>query len=147
MITIYVSNAKCKIVGIDDERVISELDKIMSYSVQSYQFMRQNTGWDGRYRLFNKKSGVFPVGLLFIVEKVLKIEKMLYQVIDQRNPVTASNPLGIDQNTVFAPRDYQIAAVDAAIKAGSGVLRAATGAGKSLIIAMIAGHYNVKSIL
>jgi superfamily II DNA or RNA helicase len=147
MITIYVGNAKCKMVGLSDERIIAELDKLMSYSVQSYQFMRQNTGWDGRYRLFNKKSGLFPVGLLSIAESILKVQKLPYQIQDTRSAVTATKSLSIDPNSVFIPRDYQVAAVDAAIKAGSGVLRAATGAGKSLIIAMIAGHYNVKSII
>lgn len=147
MITIYVGNAKCKMVGLRDDRLIRELDRHLSYTVQSYQFMRQNTGWDGRYRLFNKKSGVFPVGLLSMAESILKIQKVPYKIVDSRTDVKCGEPIGIDPNSVFIPRDYQIAAVEAAIKAGSGILRAATGAGKSLIIAMIAGHYNVKSVI
>lgn len=146
MVTIYVGNAKCKMVGLKDDRVIRELDRHLSYSVQSYQFMPKS-GWDGRYRLFNKKSGVFPVGLLSMAESILKVQKVPYKVIDKRPPITCGEPIGIDPNSVFIPRDYQQAAVDAAIKAGSGILRAATGAGKSLIISMIAGHYNVKSII
>jgi len=147
MITIYVGNAKCKMVGLKDDRLMRELDRHLSYTVQSYQFMRNQTGWDGRYRLFNKKSGVFPVGLLQMTESILKVNKTPYKVVDQRTSVTCGEPIGIDPNSVFVPRDYQIAAVNAAIKAGSGILRAATGAGKSLIISMIAGHYNVKSII
>lgn len=127
MITIYVANAKCKIIGLSDEGVIKELDKVMSYTVQSYQFMRNSTGWDGRYRLFNKKTHTFPVGLLTLAKNVLKSKSFKYEVKDNRPIVTKTKSIDIDPNSIFVPRDYQIAAVNAATKAGSGILRAATG--------------------
>jgi len=72
MVTIYIENTKCKLNGLNDDKIANEIDNLLSYNVQSYQFMRKQTGWDGRYRLFNKKSGVFPVGLLTMLENVLK---------------------------------------------------------------------------
>jgi len=127
MLTIYVNNSKCQLTGLSDGKVLRELDKHLSYMVQSYQFMKKHTGWDGRYRLFNKRNGVFPIGMLHVVENILKVNKYKYKIVDQRDPLQYGSSIAIDPSSVFIPRDYQISAVEAAIKAESGILRAATG--------------------
>lgn len=122
MVTLYIENARCKVEGLKDERIIRELDKHLSYTVQSYQFMKYSKpGWDGRYRLFNKRSGYYPVGLTQMVENILKANRVRYQVIDNRDSITYGKSLGVAPGSVFVARDYQKAAVNAAIKAGSGI--------------------------
>src|SRR5690606_11050871 len=45
------------------------------------------------------------------------------------------------------PRDYQIKAVEAAVKAGSGIIQEATGAGKTLLLTLLLAKYNCKTVI
>lgn len=125
MITIELSNTEAILKGLDDKKILKEIDFLLSYQVQGFQFMSVRNNWDGRYRLF-KRSGKFPIGMLPTVEEVLSKNQLEYQVIDRRG-VVAGQELPLRDGTFYVPRYYQVNACEAAIKAGSGIIQAATG--------------------
>tara|TARA_B100000579_G_C22836474_1_gene859098 strand:- start:657 stop:2021 length:1365 start_codon:yes stop_codon:yes gene_type:complete len=102
-------------------------------------------GWDGVVRLFRNNS--FPVGLLPAVKSVLEKNSAEFTINDCRQAISYGRPLDIDENSFFKPRDYQLKALEAAKKSGSGIIKIATGGGKTGVIAMIAGNYNVDTVI
>jgi superfamily II DNA or RNA helicase len=70
-----------------------------------------------------------------------------FDLIDNRLNLAYGVPLKIDESSGFIPRDYQQEIVDAAWNSGGGIVRAATGSGKTLCIAMIAAKYNVRTVI
>lgn len=145
MITLELHNTEAILRGLDDKKVIKEIDYLLSYQIQGFQFMSVNNNWDGRYRLF-KKSGKFPIGMVPTVEQILQKRKLPYSINDKRE-FESYDELLLRPETFYVPRDYQVEACNAAIKAGSGILQAATGAGKTLIISMILAKYNCNTVV
>jgi len=155
MLTLKIYNTFVKIDGQLNISLIEKLDLSLSYSHPGYQFMSggrggyglsgKTGGWDGRVRLFNQ-SQKFPVGLLARVLRILDEEKVSYNVEDHRPILKYGKPMNLDTSR-FEIRDYQRAALDAAKKHGSGIIRVATGGGKSLIIASLAAQYNIPTVI
>lgn len=146
-IELVVNNTSVKIKGAVPQNVIVILDAYMSYVHQGQQFMvrKNGYGWDGRVRLLKNNS--FPVGLLHGCEKVFKNNNIEYKVTDGRGFVKNPKSLEISKDSDFKPRHYQTAALKAAIKNKYGVVKAATGSGKTATIAMISGHYNADTVI
>jgi superfamily II DNA or RNA helicase len=155
MIILKVFNTYVKMEGQLSLGVITRLDNELSYSHPGYQFMSggrggyglsgKTGGWDGRVRLLGQNQK-FPVGLLSRVRDVLDEEKISYEVEDHRPILRYGTPLPLNTSR-FEIRDYQQAALNAARKYGSGIIRVATGGGKSLIIASIAAQYNIPTVI
>lgn len=125
MIKLELYNTEAYLKGLEDKKILKEIDFLLSYQVQGFQFMSVNNHWDGRHRLF-KKSGKFPIGMLPTVEEILRKNKISYQTLDKRDQIV-SQELPFRKETYYTPRPYQISAVEAAVKAGGGILQAATG--------------------
>lgn len=96
--------------------------------------------WDGKESQFKEDGSTY----LFMLPLVLPIvEQYGYEVdlIDKRKPVDYQ-PREIDQGilreyTGYDLRDYQVAAVNEALKAEKGIVNVATGGGKTFICAAI----------
>lgn len=146
MVTIIIGNTKCKLMNLTDSKIIKEFDSKMSYMVQGYNFMNKHNNWDGRHRLFTKNH-YFPIGLLSLAESILKKNQCSYQLQDNRDILVYGEPQQIDPESGFDPRDYQLDVVNKAWKKGGGIIKVATGGGKSLIIAMLAARFNIKTII
>ncbi|MAG28035.1 hypothetical protein CMI47_21115 [Candidatus Pacearchaeota archaeon] len=155
MIRIIIDNVNCKIDGPLDSSTFSKLDKMMSYDHPGYMFMKGGKGgyglsgkyggWDGKVRLLSKTMR-FPIGLLSIAEEMLKDNNIIYEVIDTRPKLKYGKPILL-KNDDFKLRPYQKKVVKAAKNAGSGIIKVATGGGKSLIIASIAAKYNIPTVI
>ena len=147
MVTIKITNTKCQIIGQLDPKVIKILDYELSYQLAGYEHAtnagRIYSGWDGRVRLMDKKMQ-FPVGLLKRAGKLLIEEGVEVQVQDLRTS-PKGDPLPLDKK--FKPRDYQVEVVDIAEKKGSGIIRMCTGSGKTSVISMLAGRFNVNTVI
>lgn len=147
MIIITVENSKCSISGEINKDTLKALDDQLSYELAGYSYAQTSGriygGWDGRVRLLSKTK-TFPVGLLkrscFILDKL----KQEYQVNDLRKNLK-NNPLML--NPKFKPRDYQLEVTNLAEKKESGIIRMCTGSGKTSVIAMIAGRFNVRTVI
>lgn len=146
MVKIIIGNTKCRILGLEDEKVIKAIDKELSYQIQGFQFMSRNNNWDGRYRLLDKKM-CFPIGLLQKVKNVCKDHQVALEFQDNRESVAYGTPLILDPNSGFKPREYQIDAVKKSWDVGSGIIKLPTGSGKTLVVALIAGRFNVKTVI
>ncbi len=147
MVKIIVNNHKCSISGLPDMAIYKELDIMMSYENPGFEFAKTKNPrlqtWDGRVRLFDKKT--FPVGLLKMVTGLLDKKNERYTVEDLRDHSQGEELKIIDPK--FRARDYQEEVVRVALEQKSGVIRMCTGSGKTSVIAMIAAKFNVKTIV
>ncbi len=149
MITLRATNTRCQIIGQLDQKTVKILDYELSYQLAGYDYAagagRIYSGWDGRVRLMDKKLQI-PIGLLRRAGKIIKDEGYDVEVDDQRES-PRGKPLFVIESSGFSPRDYQTEVVDIAEKKGSGIMRMCTGSGKTSVIAMLAGRFNVKTMI
>lgn len=93
------------------------------------------TSWDGKVKLFHASKNMFYTGMLTPIVRILKANNIPIQTIDQRGRPEANDP---EMKLVLPPgkteRPYQNTTVDIAYNAGRGIIQAATGSGKTLII-------------
>ena len=87
--------------------------------------------WDGYVHLYD---GRFPIGLLSEVETLLTLQDAPYEVIDKR---TSRFVKPIHLRARFTPRDYQVEAVDRALRFRRGVIALPCGGGKTLTALML----------
>ena len=150
---IFVDNVSCKLSGAPPKGLVDRLDKLMSYDHPAYAFMaggrygnkKGAIGWDGRVRLFTD-SLKFPIGLLSMAKKVLQEESIEYEIIDQRPKLSYGPKVNMVPGK-YVLRDYQEGAVNAAKKHGSGIIKVATGGGKTLIISALCAEFNVPTVV
>jgi superfamily II DNA or RNA helicase len=147
MIFIEINNTKAKLTGNIPKAVYKEIDLQCSYIHQGAKFISKygKTGWDGVVRLF--KYNAIPTGLVPRVLGIIKKSNTPYKIKDLRTKVNYGDQLEIDPNCFFKPREYQTKAVERCIKRGSGVVKIATGGGKTGTLSMLVGHYNIKTII
>ncbi len=152
---LLLDNINVKIDGHVSPELHKELDLAMSYDHPGYMYMKGGQGgfglsgkyggWDGKIRLLTK-SMKFPIGLLSDVEQILKKHKISYSIVDRRPDLKYGKPIKIDESK-YKLREYQKEVLRASKKAESGIIRVATGGGKSLIIASLVANYNIPSVV
>ncbi len=101
-------------------------------------------GWDGITYLLDK-DGYFLLGLLNRVKKFLEINKINFDIIDNRKDVKSNSEIDISKKLSslnMIPRSYQNRIVDAALENSKGIVRACTGSGKTLCAGLIAAKLN-----
>ena len=115
---------------------IDKIDDELSFPVLGHQYSPKfiDGSWDGKKHLFDKRDFSFPTGLLDKVMSIIKKDGVNYQIIDKR---TSSKPSLSFKKLNIDLRDYQIEAVEAALKANRGVLEMASGSGKTTVAAMM----------
>jgi len=94
--------------------------------------------WNGITRLLSAKLE-FPCGLVPTVERHCQDLMLDVEVIDQRLYQPRLFDISIDKRLAEinrTPRDYQVAAVEAMIKNRRGIIKSATGSGKSTVAIM-----------
>lgn len=146
MVQLILGNTRVKMVGLHDASVRNELDMELSYQVQGYQFINTRSNWDGRYRLLDSRNN-FPIGLLPRVKKILSKRGIPYSVKDNRPELEYKDNMILDPESGFEARDYQLELIESAWQNKSGIVKAATGAGKSFCIASIAAKFGVKTVI
>ena len=158
MITLEVDNCNTVITNIDGESssMIHELNNYLSFQENNYEFTwrYKNTPWNGRHYLLSGRwvGGVytpnlsqlkFRTGLLNHVLSFCQQNGILYVISDKRKFPTPGKPLP----WVGSLRDYQVSAVEKFIEHKRGILAAATGSGKSLMITNIVSRLNIPSVI
>jgi superfamily II DNA or RNA helicase len=84
------------------------------------------------------------------VKNYLDKNNLSYTLTDRRNSIELVNSLDISkklENLQMPPRDYQLRAADIVERSNFGIIRAATGAGKTLIAALITAKLNKPTII
>lgn len=125
------------------------VDGLLSCFKKGYRYSpRYPRHWDGKVHLL-KADNSFPTGLHHRIAAELERKKYTVQVKDKRAPrVRSVLPLSIhgrddeDSRTVL-----QDILIDEAIKAGSGLLSAATGVGKTEIISGLLQRLNAGGLV
>ena len=136
MVKIVLNNLTSKIVGYVPDEVHTQLDKALSYRVKTARFSPKFKAkqWDGIIRLYRRNMGQsFYSGLLSFVLPILEENKIPFQKVDERVRPTQNLP-----HLVFTPppnyeeRDYQQFTIHRSVERTRGILKMATGSGKTL---------------
>lgn len=131
-----------------DEGDWGDVDRALRYRVKGAQFAQayQRGWWDGYKNMTHRLDGhlLFPVGLLpYLLEQPCAQGA---EVQDLRTPPAALEAgFGTKQRVTLAPE--QEAAVQAALDAGRGIIKAPTGFGKGRIIGETLRRLNVSTLV
>lgn len=119
------------------------LEPVTSFFIPGSEFspLVKQGKWDGRRRLLNPKTGVFPVGLWESIRDVLEREQIPYTLEPFDLPALPDERALHCGPVVRALRPYQAAAHAAAVASGRGIIQIATGGGKTLLAAHLIRHY------
>ena len=143
----------------NDLNFISKLDNHLSYKIDGAEYSpaatkgywngHQFVFWDGRQKILTEKL-TFPSGLVKRVENFYKSNNKEYTIQDIRKQKSQSNSIDLYprlNELGIKPYAYQEEVVDKALKHDRGILKLATGAGKTLVSAMLAAKLGKKTLV
>ena len=120
--------------------VAQEIADLFSFMSPNAKFdpRVRNKMWDGRIRLFSTITGLLYIGLLDRLKQFALLRgydvEVDFTVEENQQPQIST--------TVKEPRPYQSDAVRVAVERTRGVFLSPTSSGKSMIIYLLAQHYN-----
>lgn len=124
---------------------------ITSYEVEGAKFspLYRKGAWDGKKKLGNVRTGSFPTGLLPDVVTMLQESGIEVVIQDTRTEPGRMDLWGQQsfELTKYKLRPYQLEAAKAAVAAKRGIIKAATGSGKSIILASVITALNVPTLV
>jgi superfamily II DNA or RNA helicase len=150
---ITINNVWSKVSELQDIDIIDALDTELSFFIEGYQYTKKyregwfdKSGnfihWDGKKHLLTRKLA-FPTGLLERVKNFFSLRNIDFVIEDKREKFILNEiPL-----YYYNPRDYQIDALVCALKNERGMLRLGTGAGKTVLAAMMIAKYNLPTMV
>lgn len=138
-----------------DSGIQMELSEHFCFFVPGYKFMPafKNRMWDGKIRLFDVRKQTLYCGLFHYLKEFAEVRD--YQIVVEENHVYGRpdteeiidvpallNELTLSSGkTMIKPRDYQVDALDHALRNRQALLLSPTASGKSLIIYMALRYY------
>jgi len=142
-----------------DKEIYQSFKHKLGFTPENAQFMIENTGngqWDGRIstvcagkrwcKCAVKKEGIhFPTGLLGLAKEFFEENKISVKFVDER--IKPKENIDLSLNKDIEDRDYQKRAVKKCIKAGRGLVQAATGSGKTLLAAQLIEKFKVEPFI
>lgn len=156
---IIINDDLCQIKNLTDPSIIRDLDNELSFFVQGaehstaykgyYNKHGKSVNWDGYKRLLSPALR-FSLGLLPRVERFLNNHNHPYIVLDNRPLIKRAPECDISAflaNMGKTPFPHQIEALEAAKAQERGIIRIATGGGKSIVSAMITAYFNKPTII
>lgn len=141
MITIKIGNIESMLDGFVPSQIWEMLDSELSYKTKGVEYTKAyneikedgERAWDGRTRLLkNRKNGLFfPSGTLARVRKILDDQRMQYTFEDCRPPTVNNITYPLNEKVKF--HDYQSDAINKCLETKRGIVKVATGGGKTHI--------------
>jgi len=129
-----------------DDGIAMEMFEHFTFFVPGYQFMPsfRNKCWDGKIRLFDRRSRQIYTGLIDQVKQFC--ESRSYEFVDSRPRIASKTTIGelIDirsRGEPITPRDYQLEGYRHVIANRQALILSPTASGKSLIIYMIMRYF------
>lgn len=151
-IQVEVTNNECKIIpqlSVDQLRLIQEecQFKVIGAEFKAMAFRNKSRGqceWDGYRRLFNIQTRRFPIGLLPRVIELLNKYGIQVEIINHRKIIS----IDIEYYHYAGDfmRDYQHQSVVASLLNGNGIIKVATGGGKTVIAGCTIGELKKRTI-
>lgn len=139
-----LNNKKCQIEGLDD-KVARKLYHHLSFKLLGVEYSAAyQNGWSG-YTYLLSKNNKFNYGLLQKVKAFLNKENIEFSVEDKRQAKVINEELSILDNLKkynLIPREHQEKIIEAMLSTDRGIIRAATGAGKTLCTALYTAKIN-----
>lgn len=147
-INIEITNIDCKIITPLNSDQLAILRSACSFEMEghefkSYSYMKKGIKWDGSKKLFNIQTRRFPVGLLHHVTTILTNMGIGVNYINKRSTGYTSRDYDMHN---FEVRDYQTRAVNTSVVHGNGIIKAATGSGKTTMAARTIGALGKNAI-
>jgi superfamily II DNA or RNA helicase len=151
MANIIVLPKYCRIDLEDDTSFLQKLDKHLSFKYVGVEFnpLYKRHLWDGIERLLSKKLE-FLSGLLDRVKEFYTINNKQFNVIDLRPKFVIDKEIDLTDKLNklgITPYDYQLEAVEYALKYDRLIFKHATGSGKSITSALITAKLNKSTII
>ncbi len=152
MANIIVENNFCYITEETDISFVRALDDELSFRVQGAEHTKafkgyykngQFTRWDGIHRILTSNLS-FPHGLLNRVEEFYKNNGKKVNVLRENKIISPINSIDIIpklKEINKEPYYYQLDAVETVKNHSSGIIRIATGGGKTICIALMLGYF------
>lgn len=144
MVKIVLNNLTSKIIGYLPDEIHAQIDKTLSYRMKNARFSPQfkKRQWDGVIHLYKRNAGQsFYSGLTSFVIQILEENKIPYQKVDERVRPTQNLPhLVFSPPVKFEERDYQKFTIQRSLSKSRGILKMATGAGKTMVVARLIGE-------
>lgn len=144
-----LDNKKCQFIT-DDADLFKKLHNYLSFKLAGVEYSpAYQNGWSGFTYLLSK-AGKFNYGLLSKVKLFLDNKGILYTVEDKRKAVIINPILDISsalEKHKLIPREHQIRICDVACNNDRGIIRSATGSGKTLCTALITAKLNKPTII
>lgn len=136
-VEIELTNTECKVKTPLDPTTLAILRAECSFKPEgseymAYNYRKRGAKWDGSKKLFNIQSRRFPVGLLHKVTGLLQGMGNEVEYINNRKYAPDECEYQINN---FESRDYQTRVVYASVTHGNGIIKAATGSGKTTMAA------------
>lgn len=142
---IEVTNTVCKLSQKPSDDIVEKIREQLRYKNDADNHFTRRKNRYSKYQiaefkyLYHKGTRKFATGLLSIVEKVFKDNKVKYEIEDKRPVYPILNPLPL---LVKSLRDYQADAKKIVLEHKDCMTRMATGGGKTLLMASIVGELN-----
>ena len=150
----------CQILNENDPEVVDALDYNLSYQIKGAEHSKYATEgyinergeqvmWDARKHLL-KGNMRFPAGLLDRVVEFYELRGLDVEIEDRRKLISDPSPIDIlpvlkEQGKIT--RDYQLEAVEKAAAVNRGIIRIATGGGKTVVAALLAAKLGKPTII
>src|SRR5690554_1486692 len=122
-IDLFVSNAVIR-----GDYPLNEVDLATSYPVEGAQFSPsyRKGHWDGRKRLFSKRTGSFPIGLLDTVIEVCERHGKSPVIQDHWvRPAVDKGDFDLHGVSFEGKYSYQLDVAKTAVQKGRGIIKAA----------------------
>lgn len=159
MAQLIIKGNMTQISGEADPQHLLALDKHLSFFVQGAEHTAAFKGyvtrdgdfvkWDGFKKLLNP-SMTFPTGLVERVKAFYEAANKEITVLDTRSAKSAGVPKNIIPRLIEmnkTPYQYQLDVMSAIDKYDRGIIKVATGGGKSLIAALMTAKLGKKTII
>lgn len=146
MSKLIINNNRCAKIDEADKSFFKRLNDLLSFKMEGIEYSPayKNYGWDGITRIINKQKE-FPLGLVSTVQDFYRDNGVELVIEDNRAPVEFEPPLDITtklKELGKTPRDYQLEMAELMLTNRRGIIRAATGAGKSIALALMIAKLN-----
>lgn len=151
MAIIIINDKHCKIEDEDDFGFISKLDQELSFRIQGAEYSQAYKlgRWDGVKHILTSQLR-FPYGLLQRVIDFYNRYDKAFTIKDDRSPKQPNQSIDIIPKLTSLDRNpypYQLEALERVKEKDIGIIRAATGSGKSLLAALITAYFGKLTIL
>lgn len=140
-IDIEITNTECKILTPLNSNQLAVLRTACSFEMEGHEYKsnayaRKGIKWDGSKKLFNIQTRRFPVGLLTHVTTILSNMGIDVRYINKRVYAEIEHDYNMAN---FGIRNYQTRVVNTSVMSGNGIIKAATGSGKTTMAARTIG--------